>query len=90
MIKKLTNILGVALPVVLVLALVVGFVPALKMTTADAAEGTMRFGKIPLPKYGAAGKYALVTDMNVGTMAVTPEGGVLFTSTNTSGQHLMP
>jgi len=83
--KKLTKILGVALPVVLVFALVVGFVPALKSSDADAAAGTMRFGKVPLPKYGAAGKYALVSDQNVGPLAVTPDGGILFASTNTSG-----
>lgn len=73
------RILGVSLPIAMVLALAVMLLPAASTEKAEAAEGTLRFGTIPLPKHVEdGGKYQLVHDVDVGPLAVSPEGNVLF------------
>ena len=87
--KKFTRILGVALPLVLVLALAISLVPAVKSDTADAAVVPLRFTTLPLPKYVEdGGKYVLVHDMHIGAMDVTPAGNVLFAAANTTSANM--
>jgi len=75
--KKLFKMMGVAVPIVMVLALAISLVPA-HTSTADAAVGKLRFETIPVPKIGSAGKYVLTPGTDVGPVVVSPDGSTLF------------
>lgn len=75
--NKLFKILGVAVPLVMVLALAVALLPV-NASTADAAAGTLRYGVIPLPKMGVPGKYVITPNASCGPIAIAPNGNVMF------------
>jgi len=74
---KLFKVLGVALPIMMVLAMAVMLIPA-QAPTAEAAVGTLRFETVPLPKIGVTGDYVIAPDTNLGPLAVAPGGAVLY------------
>jgi len=71
---KLFKILGVALTVVLMASLTVG----LATVPAGAASSNLKFVKLELPQVGADGDYWVLYDSDVGPIAQTPDGGILF------------
>jgi len=81
--KKLTRILGVALPLAMVLALAVTLLPA-STPAAEAGVGTLKFENIPLPKFGDAGDWLLAPTTELGVIAAAPDGSVMFASANTT------
>ena len=77
--KKFTKMLGVALPLVMVLTLAVALFPA-STPTAEAGAADLRFSNVPIPKLGAAGKYVLAPNVDIGPLALSTDGAVLFTA----------
>jgi len=75
--KKLTRILGVALPLAMVLALAITLLPA-STPEAEAGVGTLKFENIPLLKYDDAGDWLLAPNTDVGVIATTAGGSVMF------------
>ncbi len=75
--NKLYKVLGVALPIVMVLALAITLLPA-NTPTAEAAVGQLRFERIPLPKLGADGNYFFASGTDLGPMAIAADGQVMF------------
>jgi len=85
---KFSKILGVALPLVMVLALTVALVPA-NTPTVEAATAAPRFTNIPIPKIGADGKYVMTPGTDVGPIAMSSDSSVLFAAANvTAGTSL--
>ena len=82
--KKISKILGVALVVVLLASLTVG----LSAVPAGADPGELEFSKLDLPKVEAwtdeasfadtEGDFWVTPDIDVGPIAKSPDGGVLF------------
>ncbi|MFC1874045.1 WD40/YVTN/BNR-like repeat-containing protein [Chloroflexota bacterium] len=82
---KLFKILGVALPIMMVLTLALTLMPA-QTPTAEAAVGQLRFERVPLPKFNAAGLWFLAPGTNLGPMAVSDDGEVMYiASSNGTG-----
>jgi len=81
--KKFSRILGVGLTLVMVLALAVAIAPA-DTPSAEAALTKLQWSKVPLPRAGDGGKYALMPDTNVGPIAIAPDGSVVFASSENS------
>jgi len=69
------------LPLVMVLVLAGTLLPA-STPTASAEVGQLSFSNIPLPKFGADGGYVLTPNVDLGPIAVGPEGSVMFASAN--------
>jgi len=73
--------MGVALPILLVLALAVTLLPA-RTPTAEAAVGQLRFERVPLPQVGSGGDYVIAPLTDCGPIAVAPGGSVLYGTAN--------
>ncbi len=80
---KLFKILGVALPIMMVLTLALSLMPA-NTPTAEAAVGQLRFERVPMPKFNAAGLWFLAPDTELGPMAIATEGSVMYATANIS------
>ncbi|MFC2011040.1 hypothetical protein ACFLUR_01975 [Chloroflexota bacterium] len=79
--RKFTKILGVALPLVMVFALTVALVPAVT-PTAEAAAAAARFTNVAIPQIGSAGDYVMTPGSNVGEIAISDDGSVMFATAN--------
>ena len=73
--SKLSKIMGVFLPVAMILAMTVTLVPA-RTPTAEAAD--LRYSTIPIPKIGAAGNYVITPYVDIGVMAASAGGSVMY------------
>ncbi|MFC1977529.1 hypothetical protein ACFLWS_04615 [Chloroflexota bacterium] len=79
--RKFSKILGMALPLVMTLALAVALVPA-STPTVEAATQTLRFTTVSIPEIGAGGDWVMAPGIDVGPIAVSPDGTVLFAAAN--------
>jgi len=68
------GVVGIALTLVLLASLTVGLAGA----PAGADPGTLKFTTLALPQVGPDGGYWAYPDANVGPIAVSPDGGILF------------
>jgi hypothetical protein len=81
--RKFAKILGVALPLLVVLALAVALLPT-ATPAATAATQTLRFTTVPIPEIGTGGDWVMAPGANIGPIAVSADGSVLFAAANTT------
>ena len=81
--SKFSKILGVALPLVMILALALAMVPA-RAPTVEAAATALRFNNVSIPKIGEDGRYVLNPNTDIGAIAIDASGGVMYAADTSS------